>query len=126
MYKDIFDFLNYVSSHCRYFVNVIDNIINDKGILSDEQYDFLIKYVNDYLSGYYTLCEEKGKFKDVFFINECINSLSPEGKRKYFCELFPNDFDTHYKLIKDMLKKIPIHSTFNTKKNKSFSNQDYE
>jgi hypothetical protein len=112
-YKKIFEFLNYVSSNCKYFVNVIDDIINDKDILSDEQYNFLIKYVNDYISGYYTLCEEKTEFRDVYFINDCLNSLYPDGKRQYFCELFRNDFDSHYKLIEDMLKKIPIKRTFN-------------
>ena len=40
--------------------------------MSDEQYNFLIKYVNDYLSGYYTLCEEKKDFEEVYFINETL------------------------------------------------------
>lgn len=117
-YKVIFDYLNYVSSQCKYFVNVLENIINDKNFMSDEQYNFIIKYVNDFLSGYYTLCEEKNEFKDVYFVGQKLGEDKETNLKfiyhKEFSNLFQSDFDSHYKLIKEMLKKIPIQRTFIT------------
>ncbi len=117
-YKVIFEYLNYVSSQCKYFVNVVESTINDKNFMSDEQYNFIIKYVNDYLSGYYTLCEEKKEFEDVYFVGQkLVQDKETNLKfiyRNEFSKLFQPDFDSHYKLIKGMLKKIPVQHTFNT------------
>ena len=112
-YKDINQFLNKVSSYCKYFTNVVENIIGDKDFLSEEQYSFLTKKIIECLSGYFTLCEEKETINEVYFIDKKIvdGFESINENNNYFSEIFSPHFDFYYKRLRYMLKKIPIKHT---------------
>ena len=116
-YKMIYDLLDSIGELARKFLGLYNDILQDKDFMSWEQSKLLSRDIDEFLSGYYLLCEEIIKKEDIsgiYFINDIIKYKGfdenhrepPYAVEKDFSKLYPEYFTDFYREINKIKKKL--------------------
>jgi hypothetical protein len=117
LYKMIYDLLDNIGDLARRFLGYYNFVLKDKDYLSREQAKLISRDIDEFLSAYYSLCEEINKENEmsgIYFINDVVtlkdtdvNNPEPQFViKRVFSKLYPEYFTSFYDEIKKVRKEL--------------------